>query len=36
MRHMCNLESVYTYEGTNDIHLLIIGKEITGVPAFAH
>ena len=29
-RHMCNLESVFTYEGTHDIHLLIIGKEITG------
>jgi hypothetical protein len=26
---------VYTYEGTNDIHLLIVGKEITGLPAFA-
>lgn len=34
MRHMCNLETVYTYEGTNDIHLLIIGAEITGKPAF--
>jgi len=34
MRHMCNLETVYTYEGTNDIHLLIIGSEITGVQAF--
>jgi glutaryl-CoA dehydrogenase len=34
MRHMCNLESVYTYEGTNDIHLLIIGNQITGVPAY--
>ncbi len=30
MRHMCNLETVYTYEGTNDIHLLIVGNEITG------
>ncbi len=35
MRHMCNLESVYTYEGTHDIHALIIGKEITGEDAIA-
>ncbi|MCX6129259.1 MAG: acyl-CoA dehydrogenase family protein [Proteobacteria bacterium] len=34
MRHMCNLESVFTYEGTNDIHSLIVGQEITGIPAF--
>ncbi len=34
MRHMMNLESVITYEGTHDIHLLILGKEITGIPAF--
>ena len=34
MRHMNNLESVYTYEGTNDIHKLIIGEKITGIPAF--
>jgi glutaryl-CoA dehydrogenase len=34
MRHMCNLETVYTYEGTNDIHLLIVGAEITGHAAF--
>lgn len=34
MRHMTNLESVYTYEGTHDIHTLIIGNEITGIPAF--
>jgi glutaryl-CoA dehydrogenase len=33
MRHMCNLETVYTYEGTNDIHLLIVGGEIVGSPA---
>jgi glutaryl-CoA dehydrogenase len=32
-RHMCNLESVYTYEGTHDIHALIVGKEITGEDA---
>jgi glutaryl-CoA dehydrogenase len=35
MRHMTNLESVYTYEGTNDIHKLIIGERITGIPAFS-
>jgi glutaryl-CoA dehydrogenase len=34
MRHMNNLESVYTYEGTNDIHRLIIGERITGIPAY--
>ncbi len=34
MRHMMNLESVLTYEGTHDIHLLILGKEITGIQAF--
>ena len=34
MRHMCNLESVITYEGTHDIHTLIIGEDITGIPAF--
>lgn len=34
MRHMCNLESVYTYEGTHDIHTLIIGHELTGIPAY--
>ena len=34
MRHMANLESVLTYEGTHDIHLLILGQEITGIPAF--
>lgn len=35
MRHMANLESVYTYEGTHDIHTLIIGEDITGIPAYA-
>jgi glutaryl-CoA dehydrogenase len=35
MRHMMNLESVVTYEGTHDIHLLILGNQITGIPAFA-
>ncbi len=34
MRHMMNLESVITYEGTHDIHLLITGMDITGIPAF--
>lgn len=34
MRHMMNLESVITYEGTHDIHLLILGNEITGIQAF--
>jgi len=34
MRHMMNLESVVTYEGTHDIHLLITGHDITGLPAF--
>ena len=35
MRHMMNLESVITYEGTHDIHLLILGHDITGIPAFS-
>ena len=34
MRHMANLESVYTYEGTHDIHNLILGRWITGLQAF--
>jgi glutaryl-CoA dehydrogenase len=34
MRHMNNLESVYTYEGTHDIHKLVIGEQITGISAF--
>jgi glutaryl-CoA dehydrogenase len=33
-RHMCNLESVYTYEGTDHIHTLILGEHITGIPAY--
>jgi len=33
-RHMANLESVYTYEGTHDIHTLILGREVTGMSAF--
>ncbi len=35
MRHMANLESVYTYEGTHDIHTLVLGQEITGISAFS-
>jgi glutaryl-CoA dehydrogenase len=35
IRHMNNLESVFTYEGTNEIHTLIIGQAITGIPAFS-
>jgi glutaryl-CoA dehydrogenase len=35
MRHMNNLESVFTYEGTHDIHKLIIGERITGIQAFS-
>jgi glutaryl-CoA dehydrogenase len=34
MRHMMNLESVITYEGTHDIHLLITGMDVTGFDAF--
>ena len=34
MRHMANLESVYTYEGTHDMHMLVIGQTVTGIPAF--
>ena len=34
MRHMANLESVYTYEGTHDMHSLILGQAVTGLPAF--
>jgi glutaryl-CoA dehydrogenase len=34
MRHMMNLESVITYEGTHDIHLLITGLDVTGLNAF--
>ena len=33
-RHFCNIEAVYTYEGTDDIHTLIVGQQITGIPAF--
>lgn len=34
MRHMCNLETVKTYEGTDHIHTLVIGEKVTGVPAY--
>ena len=34
IRHMNNLESVYTYEGTNEIHTLILGQALTGLSAF--
>jgi len=34
MRHMANLESVKTYEGTHEMHTLIVGEDITGIPAF--
>jgi glutaryl-CoA dehydrogenase len=34
MRHMGNLEAVYTYEGTHDMHLLVIGQEVTGIAAY--
>ncbi|HYA13021.1 MAG TPA: acyl-CoA dehydrogenase family protein [Syntrophales bacterium] len=35
IRHMLNLESVYTYEGTHDIHILSVGRDITGLDAFS-
>jgi len=34
IRHMANIESVFTYEGTHDMHTLILGEDITGIPAF--
>ncbi|HEU5179624.1 MAG TPA: acyl-CoA dehydrogenase family protein [Candidatus Polarisedimenticolia bacterium] len=34
-RHLCNIESVYTYEGTHDIHTLIVGQDLTGHAAFS-
>ena len=34
MRHMCNLETVNTYEGTHDVHALILGRAQTGLQAF--
>lgn len=35
IRHLMNLESVYTYEGTHDIHTLVIGQDVTGIDAFS-
>jgi glutaryl-CoA dehydrogenase len=35
MRHMCNLESVYTYEGTDEVHTLVLGRDLTGIDAFS-
>ena len=34
MRHMTNIETVYTYEGTHEMHTLILGQAITGLPAY--
>ena len=34
IRHMTNLESVSTYEGTHEIHALVLGQHVTGLPAF--
>ncbi|WP_353633894.1 acyl-CoA dehydrogenase family protein [Halobacterium sp. NMX12-1] len=34
MRHLTNMETVYTYEGTHDIHTLILGEDLTGIPAY--
>jgi len=34
MRHLMNLETVWTYEGTHDIHTLVLGHYLTGIPAF--
>jgi len=34
MRHLNNIESVKTYEGTHEMHTLILGEDITGIPAF--
>ena len=34
IRHMANIESVYTYEGTHEMHTLIIGEHETGIPAY--
>jgi alkylation response protein AidB-like acyl-CoA dehydrogenase len=35
MRHMMNIESVYTYEGTDEVHALAIGRALTGMSAFS-
>ncbi|SVD53512.1 uncharacterized protein METZ01_LOCUS406366, partial [marine metagenome] len=34
IRHLANIESVFTYEGTHEMHTLIIGEDITGISAF--
>ena len=34
MRHLMNIESVYTYEGTHEMHTLVLGADITGIPAY--
>ena len=34
IRHMANIESVYTYEGTHEMHTLIIGENLTGISAY--
>ena len=34
MRHIMNIESVYTYEGTHEMHTLVLGESITGIPAY--
>ena len=34
MRHLCNMETVKTYEGTDHIHALVIGERVTGIPAY--
>jgi glutaryl-CoA dehydrogenase len=34
MRHMCNLETVKTYEGTDHVHALVIGERVTGIAAY--
>ena len=34
IRHMMNLEAVCTYEGTHDIHMLVVGQDVTGINAF--
>jgi len=34
MRHMTNIESVFTYEGTHEMHTLILGQDVTGIPAY--
>ena len=34
MRHLCNLETVKTYEGTDHIHALVIGEKVTGIAAY--